>query len=185
MDEILPFPSFPLGAPACATTLPSQSDPIGDRPLITVSDQDLQAAVTVIGLDAIEPEEIGLALRDLLLRYARLLAATAADNTDPPVDISAASRRIEAAFAILDDWPDAFHSLLSDVAHRFPPSQDRRRDKRAFASRIGKMLLYPPCDLSGRPLPPIYDEVFAFCRNRLGLKLYRRRHHTVDGLARR
>jgi hypothetical protein len=37
--------------------------------------------MAVIGLDAVDPEEIGPGLRDPLLRYARLLAATAAANT--------------------------------------------------------------------------------------------------------
>jgi hypothetical protein len=45
--------------------------------LVTASDQDLQAAMALIGLDAIDPPVIEPALRDLLLRYARLLQATA------------------------------------------------------------------------------------------------------------
>lgn len=101
-----------------------------------------------------------------------------------PSGIPSASRRIEAAFEILDAWPGAFHSLLDRIAHRYPSSLDRRQDKRAFGSRVGKLLLYPPCDLSGRPLPPVYNEVFRFCCDGPGLRLAKRRHHTLDGLAR-
>jgi integrase len=79
--DVLPIPPFSLEASDRAAALPSHSDAVGRRLRVPASDQDLRAAMAVIGLDAIAPEEIGPALRDPLHRYARLFAATAADNT--------------------------------------------------------------------------------------------------------
>ena len=80
MADIFPSPSYPLGAPGGATTLPGRSDAVERLLMVTASDQDPEAAMAVIGLDAIDPVVIEPALRDLLLRYARLLEAIAASN---------------------------------------------------------------------------------------------------------
>lgn len=82
MTEIKKLPSYAVAQSVCTAALPSQQVYAAEHPLfVSSTDQDLKAAMVAAGLDAIDPEEIDPALRDLVLRYARLLKAISADET--------------------------------------------------------------------------------------------------------
>lgn len=84
-------------------------------------------------------------------------------------DLETSTREVEAAMAVMHDWPHAYHHLLEQVAGRNKDSGSLRpRD--LFATRIGQLMLTPYLGADGHTLKPLQEEVDKFLVNR-GLKV--------------
>lgn len=87
-----------------------------------------------------------------------------------PVQISVLDRRIEAACAIINDWPNALYNLLDGIVYRNEASTEALPERRAFATEIGRMFLHPLRGANGLPLPILHEVVTTYCATRLGLR---------------
>ena len=85
--------------------------------------------------------------------------------------------RLEAATAVMDWWPGAFHDLLDDLRARGDGTQAQNLAS-AFPTRVGRSLLWPRRGKDGLPLRLVYEAVDGYWRLR-GPSRLRRRNLTV------
>jgi hypothetical protein len=125
--------------------------------------QDYLAAIHTIGIASTTPADADQPLPGIVSVYGR-------GSKEPPVSTSVICSRIDAATAVLDDWPTAYHRLLGEVAHRNQASEAALAGRRAFATRIGESLLHPIRGANGLTLAILCAEIDKFCANNGDLK---------------
>lgn len=69
--------------------------------------------------------------------------------------------RVEAAMTTINDWPNAWHAILEDVAGRNAAAGDATAED-LFATEIGKLILHPFTGVDGFPIAILADETKAW-----------------------
>lgn len=103
---------------------------------------------------------------------------------DQSIDLNECYRRADATGRLLANWPASYQELLAAIAFRNPDTQHHQVDRRAFATKIGSMVLYPRRSVAGVPLKILQDQVDEFCATRLATVRRRRNLATRDACAR-
>jgi hypothetical protein len=80
-----------------------------------------------------------------------------------PEEIDEIVEENENADRLLRDWLSGVHRLLTDASRGLCKVTI---SKVAAGSSVGNLLCYPPKQLDGVPLAPLYKEVQAFCGQR-------------------
>lgn len=91
----------------------------------------------------------------------------------------------QAAGRIIANWPDNYQQLLSEIAFRHPSPSENQEDRRAFATKVGRMVLYPRKSVSGVPLKILQKQADDFCASKLNTIRRQRNLATQDACARR
>lgn len=118
------------------------------------------------------------------------LAATTETEDDQPIDnnsgmycsvrrenivsIDKLNIRIDSALEIMGGWPSKIYNLLDKIAYRNRSSVESLPERRAFATRIGRMFLNPMRGASGLPLPILHEAVTAYCAMRFNVRRRKR-----------
>lgn len=77
-------------------------------------------------------------------------------------DLMTSRRIVEAAMAVVADWPAAYDRLLAEVSARNAATHPERRTD-LFRTRMGYLLAIPPNGLDRHPIPCLKDKVDEFC----------------------
>lgn len=140
-------------------------------PFSGVGVNDYMAYLDLIGTAATTAVDDDPRAEGLTRRYS-LGAATA----QQPVETVLA--QLEAATAIIDRWPGAFHDLLDDLRARGDGMQAQDLAS-AFPTRVGRSLLRPRRGTDGLPLRLACEAVDGYWRLR-GPSRLRKRNLTVE-----
>ncbi|MGO9943525.1 MAG: TniQ family protein [Rhodoblastus sp.] len=106
-------------------------------------------------------------------------------NREEPLPISVLNQRIESASSIIDGWPNALFELLDGLVYRNGASTEVRLERRAFATKIGRMFLNPLRGSTGLPLPVLHEAMTSYCAIRLGVRRRVRNPTVREPVARR
>lgn len=98
-------------------------------------------------------------------------------------DINDVQLRINSALSIMDDWPSRFYLLLEEIGSRNISGAESRKDKKHLSTKVGKLLLYPPCGMDGAPIGPIVEEVDRFFTQGLSFRIRKRRIFSIHPAA--
>ena len=138
-------------------------------------------------------EEIACLPPNDLLTFVDIIGTAATSNSDEDIPINSRTacyqngvidrsadlhtykRRVHAAGEIMTNWPDSYQKLLSEIAFRNPAPLQQQIDRRAFATKIGAMVLFPRKSVSGVPLKILQKQVDEYCASTL--KIIRRKRN--------
>ncbi len=140
-------------------------------PFAEVGANDYMAYLDLIGGAATTPVEADPRAEGLTRRYDRGAALTQRS-------IKTVLARLEAATAVMDWWPGAFHDLLEDLRTRSNGMQAQDLAS-AFPTRVGRSLLRPRRGTDGLPLRLACEAMDGYWRLR-GPSRLRKRNLTVE-----
>ncbi len=145
--------------------------------IIALQLNDLMAFVDIVGTAATTPASEDIPDNSLGVAYRHGLV-------DQSTNLEKCTRRVEAAGQIITTWPVGYQKLLEEIADRNPDAPHHQVDRKAFATKVGSMVLFPRRSVSGVPLKILQDQVDEFCLSSLDLVRRKRNLATQDPRAR-
>lgn len=145
-------------------------------PFETLSPNDLLTIIDILGIAATTDQALDENVEADGVRYRQGLL-------DHSLTLEECSVRVEAATAIMEDWPRAYFDLLDKVAYRNKTAQHEVTERRAFATAVGQMLLFPRRSLNGEPLMVLQEAVDSYCSEQLNIRRRRRNLATTLPIA--
>ncbi|MBN8830268.1 MAG: TniQ family protein [Sphingomonadales bacterium] len=137
---------------------------------------DLMTFVDIIGTAATTPAHEDVPDNRIGTSYRHGLV-------DPTTNLDKCAQRAEAAGRIVASWPASYQQLLGEIAHRNANAPHHQVDRKAFATKIGSMLLFPRRSVAGVPLKILQDQIDEFCASALDVVRRKRNLATQDARA--
>jgi len=144
--------------------------------IVDLPPNDLMVFVDIVGTAATTPANDDIPDNNSGVSYRHGLV-------DPATSLEKCTRRVEAAGRIMANWPDGYQQLLRDIAHRNPCAPHHQIDRKAFATKIGAMMLFPRRSVTGVPLKILQDQIDEFCASKLDITRRKRNLATQDARA--
>lgn len=145
--------------------------------IVALPPNDLLTFVETIGVAATTDANKDIARSDSTVRYQNGIV-------DHSADLQTYRNIAHAAGRILANWPNNYQKLLSEIAFRHPSPTEKQADRRAFSTKIGRMVLYPRKSVSGVPLKILQKQVDEYCASKLNTIRRQRNLATQDACAR-
>lgn len=132
-------------------------------PFVSLSTNDLMTVIDILSIAVSTPEAKDENIGSTGVRYRH-------GSIDPTLTLEECFTRVESASAIMVNWPDAYFELLDRVAFRNKFAKDDIPERKAFATNVGQMLLFPRRSMNGEPLQVLQEAIDRYCLDRLKIK---------------